>query len=235
MSTQLTWLVTGSSRGLGLELVKQLVASPRNLVIATCRNPENATALISLKGNAKGLLHIVQLDGTDVESVRASVSVVEGILGSKGLDYLYNNAGIGWLDDAFDFKAEDLMQIMETNVVAPARITQAYLPLIEKSTRKVIVNVSSSQGSIGMGNGPQFLSYCASKAALNMLTYKQAAARPDITVISLNPGWVKTNMGGPAAALEPHESVTAQLKVVTSLTSKDSGKFFDHSGKLLPW
>jgi len=219
-----------------LELVRQLVASPSNIVIATCRTPETATALQSLKDIAKGALHIIALDVTDPSSVRDSVAVAQGILGDKGLDYLYNNAGITFaLDDAFDFDYDGLLQTFSCNLAAPALMAQVYLPLIEKSRRKVIVNVSSGLGSIGLDRGPVYASYSVSKAGLNMLTYKQAKARPDIIAISLAPGWVKTDMGGPNALLEPQESVAGQLKVVTGLTINDSGKYLTHTGEVYPW
>lgn len=83
-----------TSRGTGLELVKQLVASSDNLVVAACRNPDKATALQSLRNDAKASLHILPLEVADPEAVRASVKSVQGILGNEGLDYLYNNAGI---------------------------------------------------------------------------------------------------------------------------------------------
>lgn len=231
-----TWLITGSSRGLGFELVKQLIASPDNFVIATCRNPSRATALQSLKDGAKGTLHVAPLDVSDQASVHESVKVVKNILGDRGLDYLYNNAGITpGPDEAFNFNYADLLKTFETNVAAPGLVAQVYLPLVEKSTRKVIVNVSSGLGSIGNDRGSIQASYCVSKAALNMLTYKQAKARPDIIAIAFAPGWVKTDMGGSNAILEPHQSASATIKVVTGLTPKDSGRFFNYTGDEFPW
>ncbi|OSX61296.1 hypothetical protein POSPLADRAFT_1034746 [Postia placenta MAD-698-R-SB12] len=231
-----TWLITGSSRGLGLELVRQLTRSPANLVIATCRNPAEATALQTLKSDAKGPLHIVPLDVSDSASIRSSVRTVESILGDQGLDYLYNNAAISpGLEAAFDFEYSALLETLKINIAAPALISQVYLPLVEKSNRKVIVNVSTSFGSIGLDVGPLCAAYSATKAGLNMLTYKQAKAKPGLTVITLDPGWVKTDMGGPNAALEPHQSVEGQLRVVTGLTPQDSGKYFNHAGEILPW
>ncbi|KAF9814208.1 hypothetical protein IEO21_05219 [Rhodonia placenta] len=233
-----TWLVTGTSRGLGLELVRQLARSPTNRVIAACRNSDRATALHSLTSGAKGDLHVLELDVGDPASIRDSVKTVEHILGDSGLDYLYNNAGVNAkIDDAFGLDCGDFMKALEINVAAPALLAQAYLPLIEKSQRKVIVNVSSRYGSVSLDRGPTWPVYSITKSALNMLTYKQAKARPDLIVISLAPGWVKTgeHMGGPNAALEPHQSVEDQLRIVTGLTPQDSGKFFNHTGEVYPY
>lgn len=87
-----------ASRGLGLGLARQLSTSASNLVVATCRNPSSATELHSLQadGRAQGRdnLHVVQLDVGDEASIRASVAAVERVLGGRGLDVLYNNAGI---------------------------------------------------------------------------------------------------------------------------------------------
>lgn len=91
---QLTLLDYSSSRGIGFELVRQLLASPDNLVVAACRNPATATALHDLKDSTRGVLHVIHMDVSHFDSVRASAKVLEPILGETGLDYLINNAGI---------------------------------------------------------------------------------------------------------------------------------------------
>lgn len=83
-----------ASRGIGLELVRQLLENPENLVIAACRTPDKATALNGLKSSAKGSLHVIRLEVTDFDSVRSVPKVIAPILGESGLDYLVNNAGI---------------------------------------------------------------------------------------------------------------------------------------------
>lgn len=90
----LTSPALSANRGIGLELVKQLVAVPTNVVVAACRNPDKATALAELKSSAKGTLHLVQLDVSDFDNIRALPKQLEAILGSTGLDYLISNAGI---------------------------------------------------------------------------------------------------------------------------------------------
>ncbi|KAI0653038.1 NAD-P-binding protein [Cubamyces menziesii] len=232
-----TWLVTGSSRGIGFEIVRQLVDSPNNLVVAACRSPEKATALHGLKATAKGTLHLVQLDVSDFDSIRAAAKPLEAILGEIGLDYLINNAAIAILDTAFTLDPEDLLRSVRTNVAGPALVAQICLPFLNKSERKVILNVSSTGGSIATAEtvGAKLASYGMSKAALNMLTVKQKAERPDIITITLCPGWVKTDMGGKEAQLEPEESVSGILKVITSATQEDSGKYLRYNGEVIPW
>ncbi|OSD04961.1 NAD-P-binding protein [Trametes coccinea BRFM310] len=232
-----TWLVTGSSRGIGFELVRQLVASSDNLVVAACRTPDKATALKGLKASAKGTLHIVQMDVSDFDSIRASAKQLEPILGEIGLDYLINNAAVASRDLPFALDPEELLQLMRTNVAGPAVVSQVCLPFLEKSVKKIILHISSTAGSLGSTSwiGAGYTSYSMSKAALNMLTLKQKAERPDLTLITLCPGPVKTDMNTENGQLEPEESVAGILKVITSVTAEDSGKFFSHDGKTIPW
>ncbi|EMD39460.1 hypothetical protein CERSUDRAFT_80840 [Gelatoporia subvermispora B] len=237
MSAPRTWLVTGSSRGLGLEIVRQLLSDASNTIIATCRNPDNASSLKSLADNAKGVLHVVRLDVSDEVSIQSSVQAVEEILGSsRGLDYLVNNAAISSGNDtAFGFSVAGFESTLKSNVIGPALLGQVLLPYLLKGDRKVIVNFSSGLGSIGLDYGGQNATYSISKTAVNMLTYKQARAQPELIAIALDPGWVKTDMGGQNAPLEPHESVSEILKLITSLSLSESGKYYRYSGEELLW
>ncbi|KAH9887891.1 NAD-P-binding protein [Cubamyces lactineus] len=233
---QYTWLITGCSRGIGLGLTEQLLRDPANFIIATCRTPEKATALKALKDTAKGTLHIVKLDVDDLEGLKNSVNEVSQILGDKGLDYLVNNAAVNQkIDTAFTMDVEGWGAVFKTNVIAPALLAQVYLPLIEKSTKKTIINVSSSLGAFGYGYGELWASYAITKTGLNMLTYKQRAERPDLMVVCLCPGWVKTDMGTDDAPLELEESVSAVAKVLTSLTPEDNGRLINYRHEIVPW
>ncbi|KAI0353987.1 NAD-P-binding protein [Trametes cingulata] len=232
-----TWLITGTSRGIGLELVRQLLQSPSNVVVAACRNPEKATALHGLKSSAKGVLHVLRLDTSDFDDIRAFPKQLDPVLGEIRLDYLINNAAILVEDTAFTTDPEVMMRTFRTNVAGPALLSQVCLSYLEKGERRVILNISSTGGSIAKAElvGSRVTSYGASKAALNMLTQKQKVERPDLTVITLCPGWVKTDMGGEGAQLEPEESIAGILKIITSVTPADSGKFFLYDGSEIPW
>ncbi|KAI9061964.1 NAD-P-binding protein [Trametes sanguinea] len=235
-----SWLVTGASRGIGLELVRQLLSSSQNIIVAACRNPEKATTLHRLQDSSRGRLHIVQLDVSDFDSVRASAKQLEPILGKIGLDYLINNAGILTQDTAFTLDPEQFLQVVRTNVAGPALVSQVCLPFLEGGARKVILNISSTAGSLGsvegwVGGAAGFASYAMSKAALNMLTVKQKAERPDLTVITMCPGGVKTDMTAKEGELEPEESVSGILKVITSVSAGDSGKYIRYNGEVIPW
>ncbi|EIW62542.1 NAD-P-binding protein [Trametes versicolor FP-101664 SS1] len=235
-----TWLVTGANRGIGLELVKQLLAVPTNLVVAASRNPDKATALAELKSSAKGTLHLVQLDVSDFDNVRALPKQLEPILGATGLDYLISNAGIAIFDTAFTLDPDALLNVVRTNAAGPALLSQVVLPFLEKAPTKKILHISSTAGSIASVAQipPAFASnasYPISKAALNMLAYKQKVERPDLTVITMCPGWVQTDMGGADAQLKPEESVAGIIKVITSVTNADSGKYLRQNGEEIPW
>ncbi|KAI0653039.1 NAD-P-binding protein [Cubamyces menziesii] len=233
----ISWLVTGSSRGIGFELVRQLLASPDNLVVAACRNPATATALHDLKDSTRGVLHVIHMDVSHFDSVRASAKVLEPILGETGLDYLINNAGIAARDTAFTLDPDELLRIFRTNVVGPAIVSQTCLPFLQKGRRKIILNISSTAGSIATVEeiGARNTSYSISKAALNMLTLKQKAEWPDIITVTLCPGWVKTDMGGEEAYVETEESISKILALITSATTADSGKFLRYNGEAIPW
>ncbi|KAI0667321.1 NAD-P-binding protein [Trametes maxima] len=235
-----TWLVTGASRGIGLETVRQLVALPNTLVVAAARNPEKATALHGLKSGAKGSLHVVELDTSNFDSIRALHKQLDPILGEFGLDYLVSNAAILKNDTAFTLDPESILEVVKTNVAGPALLSQVALPYLEKGKEKKLLHISSTGGSIGsIGAIDLFVSgvtsYAISKAGLNMLVVKQKHGRPDLTIIALCPGYVKTDMGGKDALLEPAESVAGILKVITSVTNADSGKFLRHTGEEIPW
>ncbi|OJT09959.1 hypothetical protein TRAPUB_13557 [Trametes pubescens] len=237
-TSQNTWLITGASRGIGLELVRQLLESPANLVVAACRTPEKATALSGLKSSAKGSLHVIKLEVTDFDSMRAVPKALEPILGGSGLDYLVNNAGILKPDTPLTLDPEVLLETLRTNTVGPALLTQVCVPFLDKGKTKKIINITSTLGSIASADafGPGAVaSYSMSKTALNMLTYKLKLERPDLVAITLCPGWVKTDLGGEGALLEPKESIAGIIKVATSTTAADSGKFLRYNGEVVPW
>ncbi|KAG1747431.1 NAD(P)-binding protein [Suillus lakei] len=238
MSTPSTWVITGASRGIGLELVKQLLTSPDAVVFATCRSPQSATSLLALgdSDSTNGTLHIIRMDVTDEASIVSAKDEVAGILQGRGLDYLINNAGVAPQDDRTTaLNINDLLSTVLVNVAGPALVTRTFIPLIEQGDRQVIVNVSSALASISTDWGREHTSYSISKYGLNMLTYKLAKERPDLTPLLVDPGWVKTDMGGSNASLEPHESVAGIIHVVKNVTAKDAGRFLDYTGQTVPW
>ncbi|TFK89373.1 NAD(P)-binding protein [Polyporus arcularius HHB13444] len=237
MSEEYVWLITGANRGIGLEIVQQLLQSPSNIVIAACRNPAKATELQELAKKAGGKVHVVELDVSDKESINKAAKEVSEILGGKGIDYLVNNAGVslGGYDTAFSMDLDILKKTFVTNVAGTASVAQAFVGLVEKSEKKTIVNISSTVGSIGSDPGAPLASYAISKTALNMLTYKQAKEKPQITVVSMCPGWLQTDLGGSNATYPVSVGVAGVLKTILSLKPEDSGQFFNFRGERVPW
>ncbi|OJT11404.1 hypothetical protein TRAPUB_12069 [Trametes pubescens] len=227
---------SAASRGIGLEIVRQLLASLTNLVVADARTPEKATVLHDLQSTAKGTLHVIKLDVSNFDSVRASAKDLQAILGDTGLDYL-NNAGIASHDTAFTIDPDVLLETFKTNTAGPVLVSQVALPFLEKGSTKKILHISSTCGSIGSADqlGVIVAGYSMTKSALNMLAYKQKLERPDLTVITLCPGAVKTDISGGVGELEPPESVAGLLKVIISATPADSGKYLRYNGETIPW
>ena len=235
----LSVLITGANRGLGLNMIKHLLNSSSipNHIIATCRSlkAENAQELQKL-AEKNSNLHVLQFDMADVSGPRLPelVKKVSDIVQESGLNLLINNAGMN-LHKTFDkLNADALRNTFDVNTVAPCMIAKAFRPLLK---RAAIVNISSTMGSIENCNNGYALAYKVSKAALNMVTKGLSGefAGDDITVVSLHPGWVQTDMGGSRAHLTVDESVTGIIKVISSLEKSQTGSFLSYDGSILPW
>ncbi len=227
-----TIVITGANRGIGLELAK-LAASKGHRVIATARSAEKAAVLKEAVGS-KGA--VLSLDIAKDESVTGFASSLKE-LGVTAVDILINNAGV-YLDDDVAFESLASKMILEsfnTNSIGPIRVTQALLPLLKKARAPKVASVSSLMGSMADNKAGGAYAYRMSKAAVNMFTRSLAADEREMTVITLHPGWVKTDMGGDRAPLEPAKSAEGLWTVIESATPDDSGKFFNHAGRELPW
>ncbi|XP_053175300.1 C-factor [Scomber japonicus] len=242
-------LITGSSRGIGLQLIKQLARSTDRpaTIIATVRNPTGSKDLQELSNPG---VHIVTLDTDSQQSISSALTEVQSIVGSKGLNCLINNAAINISTDIDTVTPEAMMKTFQTNSVAPLFVTKAFLPLLQTAAgqstgmgmhRAAVINISSILGSITYtwGEGASFKSYPyrTSKAALNMVTRCLAAdlGSHGILCMALHPGWVKTDMGGPLAELTVEDSVSGLLTVLSNLTENDHGGFKDYRGNIIPW
>ncbi|MFN8372165.1 MAG: SDR family oxidoreductase [Anaerolineae bacterium] len=229
-------LITGASRGIGLELVRQYAARGEQ-VFAAARNPDGAHELERLRKLYQ--VTIVPLNVVDDESIRAAVQVIKGK--TESLDLLFNNAAINPETPPYEsfgqLQAEAMLQVLHTNTVAPLLVAQAIMPLLSKGTHPKLINISSEMGSVSGRSYGGSHSYCMSKAALNMASRGLAydLRRQNVVVVALDPGWVQTDMGGAGASLTPHESVSGIVRVVDGLTMKDSGKFLDYRGGQHQW
>ncbi|XP_068267465.1 C-signal-like isoform X2 [Nyctibius grandis] len=250
-------LVTGANRGIGLGFVQQLLGMPNppEWVFAACRDPkgQRAQELQNLASKHPNLV-IIPLEITDPASIKGAAAKVREKVGGSGLNLLINNAGITKQIPLDNETLETMTQIYTTNTIGPLLLSQAFLPLLKKAaqgspgsalscSKAAIVNMSSSGGSITSPYGWELMpvvSYRCSKAALNMLTKCQSLGYREhgVLCVALHPGWVQTDLGGSAGhtpPVTPEDSVRGMLKVLSSLSEKDTGTFLDWEGKVVPW
>jgi NAD(P)-dependent dehydrogenase (short-subunit alcohol dehydrogenase family) len=228
-----TALVTGANRGIGLAVARGL-ARKGLAVVLTARDVDSGRAAADAL-RAEG--HAVRFEAFDVARPDAARALA-GRLAAEGVavDVLVNNAGIEPRGDALAVGDADLRAAIETNFVGPWLACRAFLPAMIAAGYGRVVNVTSDYGSFGRGlDGPG--AYSVSKAALNAATLKLAQAIPkgaDVKVNAMNPGWVRTRMGGDDAARSPEEGADTVLWLATLPKNGPSGGFFEDR-KPLPW
>lgn len=236
------YVVTGTRTGIGLEYVRQLGHSKDNTVVAVVRDLQaDLSALRAAQAASEGTVYIIECDVSSESSVAQLAARVEGAIGAgTQVDVIINNAGIQQAPEqtALTVTPEALASHMNTNVVGPARVVQVLLPQLSPSA--VVINVSSGMGSLAMlsdGRIPAGITpYSISKTALNMLTVHQAQHLKDrAIVVAVDPGHVKTQMGGPHAVVEVEDSAKGVLGVLGGLKREDTGKFLLYDGTELPW
>jgi NAD(P)-dependent dehydrogenase (short-subunit alcohol dehydrogenase family) len=229
-----TVLVTGANRGLGFEFARQYAADGWK-VYAACRAPAEAQELRQLAAAGGGRIEIIAIDVTDTVSVRAAAAKLKGV----PIDLLLNNAGIGsprgHRIGSLDYAA--WQRVLDVNTLGPMRVTEAFLDHVEQGAQKKIVTITSGMGSIEDNSSGGSYAYRSSKAAVNMVVKSLSLdlGSRGITCIVMNPGWVRTDMGGSGGTLAPVESITAMRKVIAGLKPADSGQFFNYNGKRYPW
>ncbi len=203
-------LITGASRGIGRELAR-LYAASGALVFAACRDPERAAGL------AAGRVSVVQLDVTDCASIASAVEQVSCRV------------------EALD--GEAMLEVFRVNTVAPVLVAQAFAPLLRRGAAPRLVNVSSDAGSLARRDHGCNYTYPASKAALNMMTRCLAGdlGADGVIVVSVHPGWVRTEMGGPAAPRDASQTLPSLVRVIDGLTPQDTGLFFNWDGTRVAW
>ena len=231
-------LVTGTNRGIGMEFVQQLITRDVH-VFAACRNPSKADQLLKLQEDFPQQITIIKLDVTNDESLSDSYKLVSSK--TNNLDLLINNAAVSQGEQKFGtFESSKIKSVLEVNTVAPLLVIQQFAQLLKKGKQPKIVNISSGLGSLSRAtnpSNPRTSIYSSSKAALNMSTIHMAHELVDnkIVVVSISPGWVRTDMGGSDADIDTNESVDGMLQVIDSLQLQDTGNFYDYTGKTIEW
>ena len=227
-------LVTGANRGLGLGLVKKFLKNNEK-VICTTRNISKSKELILCKEKYNDNLEICELDLLDKDSP----NILSNFLGDETIDLFINNAGVIG-HSAQHFKSVSLnhwLDVLKVNLIAPLLITQSIIKNIEKSSERKIYFISSKVGSIEDNKSGGMYIYRSSKTALNQVVKSLSIdLKPlGISVISLHPGWVRTEMGGPNALISVEESVNGMVDVISNTSIINSGQFINYDGTRLPW
>ena len=232
-------LITGASRGLGLEMVRQFGADGWR-IYACCRAPGSAAALADLAALSAGATTVHTLDVGSTAQIDALAAELRG----TPIDMLVNNAGL--LGHTIDQQGpgafgtvdyETWAEVHAINTMAPLRVAEAFVDHVAASEMKLMFFMSTYMGSITDLADGNFYPYRSSKAALNMLVKALSidlAAR-GVRTLAVHPGWVSTDMGGPQAPVNKEESVAGIRRVVAGYGGDQTGRFFQYDGKELPW
>jgi NAD(P)-dependent dehydrogenase (short-subunit alcohol dehydrogenase family) len=217
-------LVTGTSRGIGAEIARQLAEDNGFIVFAGARDPDDVEQV-------DGIIPI-ELDVTDQSEVDDAQERIGSEVGH--LDALVNNAGVyGDPVGAADYDVERAHDVLEVNTFGPWRLIEAFLPLLHRSNAPRIVNVSSGAGQLSDMNGGRG-AYRVSKAALNALTKTLAWDEQDVKINVMCPGFVRTDMGGSAAPRSVEEGADTAVWLATLPDDGPTGGFF-RDRKPIPW
>lgn len=222
-------VVTGCSRGIGLEFIKQAFEyHHQSEILAIARNAEGVKELVELRKKYPKQLSLLSSDVTSQFLPQEMMAMIQHW---DYVDLLVNNAGI--LTEGATVK--DFEDNFRVNAIAPFVLTQTLLPLLKNSRKAKVVSISSRMGSIEDNHSGGYYTYRSSKAALNMIMKSMALDHPWLTTAVIHPGWVQTAMGGNGATIAVETSVKGIWKVTDTLSPAQSGQFFDYLGNSLPW
>lgn len=218
-------VVTGASRGIGLELCKQYL-SLGYTVFAVCRQASQALRELPVG------LHIVEgVDVTDDEGIRALTHA----LANRPVEILINNAGIFENNNVGEIDFSSIERQFLVNAVAPLHVTEALLPNLSKGSKVALI--TSRMGSMADNSSGAYYGYRMSKAALNAagVSLARDLLPRGIAVALLHPGFVQTKMVGFAGDISPLVAAERLVKRIEGLTLENSGSFWHSNGELLPW
>ena len=224
-------LITGANRGIGLEFTKQYAADGWN-VLACCRHPQSALDLQAL-AQANANIKIQPLDVADF----AQIDALALQLKDESIDVLINNAGVYPHSSFGDTNYDDWAAAFKVNSMAPLKMAEAFVQHISRSQLKKIATLTSKMGSLDDNTSGESYSYRSSKTAVNMVMKSLSIdLKPyGISVVTLHPGWVQTNMGGSNALVSAQTSVTGLRKVIDGLSLATTGRFIAYDGKAINW
>lgn len=225
-----TVLITGASRGIGLEMTRAFLARGHQ-VLATCRNPAGAEGLRELEGS----LEILTMDVSEPECIARCATLLDG----RAIDILVNNAGVTHRDTRIgDLDYAAWRQVLEVNTLAPVMVLEAFLPHLLRGEGRKAVAISSSLGSVARAGGGNIF-YRSSKAALNITMRALAVdlAEQGVTVAVVSPGFVDTDFtrGMTAPKISAPESGAGLAAYIEAMTPEDARRFLRFNGDEIPW
>jgi NAD(P)-dependent dehydrogenase (short-subunit alcohol dehydrogenase family) len=225
-----TVLITGAGRGIGLEFARQYAADGWT-VLATVRDAAKGAALAAFGKQVVVYL----LDVTD----RAAIAKLARELRDRPIDVLICNAGVYGDRAKQELGAVDWAEwevVLKTNVMAPLALAESFADHVARGERKLIVMMTSQMASTEEGSGGAYI-YRSSKAALNNVAknLSEDLASRGVTVIAIDPGWVKTDMGGSSAPLTPEYSVRNMRKIFAKAGRRQTGHYLRYDGASHPW
>lgn len=221
-------LIVGASRGLGLGLAKELLDRGWH-VTATVRSAPKNSELLEYHGQ-------VRLDTIDINNLTTVDAFVRRVH-DEVFDVIFINAGIGGPEGqtAETITPEEMSHLFMTNAISPVRLAYKLLPMVKPETG-ILAFMTSILGSVAKNDHGMAPLYSASKAALNQLTRGFVAKLEErITVLSLHPGWVKTDMGGPHADIDVRTSVKGLADLLKAKAGSRKHEYLDYRGETLPW
>jgi len=216
-------IVTGSNRGVGLELCRRLVTRG-GTVLAACRSSSSQL----------GALGVEVLPDVEVSSDAGIQKLVQAV-GRRDVNLLINNAGILAHEELGALDLESIRKQFEVNALGPLRITAALAPRLVSGAK--IALITSRMGSVADNGSGGYYGYRMSKAALNMAGASMAhdLKRRGIAVAILHPGFVRTEMTGRNGNVDPSDAAKGLLERIDALTLETSGGFWHMNGERLPW
>lgn len=231
-------IITGANRGLGLEFVRQYAEDGWDIVAISRKSSSELDALAQ-----QHPIQVVQADLVDDASLADAVGQIQ----VDAIDLLINNAGTmgdgSFAETGFNYKSfgtfdrDEWLRVFDINVCTPMALTELLVGKLEAAKNAVVVTLSSMLGSNALNTMGNSYAYRASKAAVNSIMKSMGVNLRDrgITCVALHPGWVRTELGGPDAQLDPVESVQEMKEAISNLTLDDAGRFLAWDGKEMPY
>lgn len=231
MSENYQVLITGANRGIGLEFASEYARDGWK-VLACCRSPQQASALQAL-AKTHANIKVLALDVADFAQVDALALQLKNLK----IDVLINNAGIYPDSSSDNIDTNDWLDAFKINSMAPLKMAMAFTPHVANSQLKKIATLSSKMGSLDDNTSGGSYIYRSSKAAVNMVMKSLSIDLQSlgITVVTLHPGWVQTEMGGSNALIDTKTSVTGLRKVIEQSNLNTTGQFIAYDGQAIRW